>query len=417
MVTQLFMSFAVLKGAKLILESWLAAKNRAYYRDIEKQSNAKSVLGIADGDFAKILAYTEDKYSYGMFSSWLNFIVLIAFIACGGFKAIEQIAIGYTAMKGGGPIFTGLLVLSMLGFLNFLYSIPFDIFTTFKIEGKHGFNRQTPKSFFVDKVKEIILSLILGVCFLLLVLYAMEAGTYWWFWAWVTTTVFSLLVSWLYPAFLAPLFNKFRPLPEGELRDQIYALAQKIDFKTGGISVMDASSRSTHGNAYFTGIFGEKKIVLFDTLVDSLTPKEIVAVLAHELGHFKLNHVGWSLARSIFIMGALFFVLSLCKPIQGFYEAFGFSQVSNYGALIVFSLWYGIVGFIFTPLQAWLSQKNEFAADAFAKKNMGGYKELSEALIKLQKKNQSMPLTHPIFSRIYYSHPPLLERLAVLKKN
>ncbi len=417
MITNLFIAFAILKGAKLAFETALAAKNRAYYRDVKKQGLAKNVLGISDEEFAKILAYTEDKYSYGMFSGWLNYFVLIAFIGCGGFRFVEQFAMQYAALKDGNSLFTGLLVLSVLGILNFLYMVPFDLYVTFKIEAKHGFNRQTPKSFFTDKVKEVILSLLLGGCFLLLILYAMDSGAYWWFWAWLATTFFSLLVSWMYPAILAPLFNKFRPLPEGELRDQIYALAQKIDFRTGGISVMDASSRSTHGNAYFTGVFGEKKIVLFDTLIESLSPKEIVAVLAHELGHFKLNHVWWGLARSILIMGGLFFALSLCKPMHVFYEAFGFANVSNYGALIVFSLWYGIVGFVFTPLQSWLSQQNEFAADAFAKENMGGHKELSEALVKLQKKNQSMPLTHPSYSRMYYSHPPLLERLEALKKS
>jgi STE24 endopeptidase len=309
----------------------------------------------------------------------------------------------------------GLVFFGILGLLNAVYSIPFDLYNTFKIEEKHGFNRQKISGFISDKIKGIVLSMILGGGFLSLIFLAMDSGPYWWLLAWGTTALFTILVSWLYPTLLAPLFNKFSPLPEGDLRDGIYALAKKIDFRTSGIYVMDASKRSSHGNAYFTGMFGEKRIVLFDTLLESLSPQEIVAVLAHELGHFKLHHVRVGLIRSMLIMGGLFYILSLCKPLESFYHAFGFSGVSNYAAIIVFSLWYGIVGFVFNPLQAWLSQRNEFAADAFAKKNLNSYEDLANALVKLQKKNQSMPLTDPTFSFFYYSHPPILQRLAALK--
>lgn len=417
MIHQLLVAFIFLKLAKDFFETYLSMRNRAYYRDKSKQENAKKILGISDEEFDKILSYTEDKYMFAKATGWFHTLVVFAFLILGGFTFVERIAKSMASELGTSEIWTGLAFFAVLGFVNALYAIPFDLYQTFKIEEKHGFNRQTVKGFFADKVKGTVLSVILGGAFLALILWTMDSGAYWWVYAWAATALFGMLVSWLYPTLLAPLFNKFSPLPEGDLKEQIYELAKKVEFRTSGIYIMDASKRSSHGNAYFTGIFGEKRIVLFDTLLESLSPQEIVAVLAHELGHFKLHHVRTGLLRSILIMGLLFFVMSLCKPLEVFYQAFGFAGVSNYGAIVVFSLWYGIVGFVFTPLQAWLSQRNEFAADAFAKKNIDTYETLSNALVKLGKRNQSMPLTDPKFSFFYYSHPPLLERLSALKKS
>ena len=415
-MSNILLAFIVLKLGKDLFESYLSSRNRTYYRNIANQEHAKKTLGISDTDFSKILAYTEDKFAYGRVTTWIHMLVLLAFIVLGGFAVLEGMARSFALGNGYGEIASGLVFFGLFAILNTLYSLPFEYYQTFKIEEKHGFNRQTLKGFWSDKVKGSVLTLVMGGAFLYVILYVMESGSYWWLLAWAATALFGVLVSWIYPTLLAPLFNKFSELPEGELRSAINGLAKKVDFKTSGIYVMDASKRSTHGNAYFTGLFGEKRIVLFDTLLESLTPTETVAVLAHELGHFKLHHVRVGLIRSIVMMGLLFFALSLCKPMEPFYKAFGFGGVSNYGALVVFSLWYGIVGFVLTPLQAWLSQRNEFAADAFAKQNMNGAEELSTALVKLQKRNQSMPLTDPSFSFFYYSHPPLLQRLAALKK-
>ncbi len=416
MAQQLLILFILLKLTRDLLETWLSARNRAYYLDPEKQENAKKILRISDEEFVKILSYTEDKHAFNKYTGWCHVFVFLSFLCFGGFTIVENFAKEFVSTRGGGELWTGLMFWAVMGVLNTLYSIPFDFYQTFKIEEKHGFNRQTPKGFWGDRVKMVLLSMILGGAFLSLILWAMSTGPYWWLFAWAATASFGILVSWLYPTLLAPIFNKFSPLPEGELKDKIYELAKKINFRTSGIYIMDASTRSSHGNAYFTGIFGEKRIVLFDTLLESLSTNEIVAVLAHELGHFKLHHVRIALIRSMILMGLMFFALSLCKPLEVFYHAFGFAGVSDYAAILVFSMWYGIVGFVFSPLQAFLSQKNEFAADAFAKKHITSYEELSNALVKLQKKNQSMPLTDPKFSFFYYSHPPLLQRLAALKR-
>ena len=246
------------------------------------------------------------------------------------------------------------------------------------------------------------------------VLWLMERmGPSWWLWAWGVTTAFSLFAAWIYPTVLAPLFNKFTPLPDGELKDAILDLARRTGFRAGGISVMDASRRTAHGNAYFTGVFGQKRIVLFDTLLEAMGPREVVAVLAHELGHFKLHHVRWGMARGIATSGLVFYALSLCLPLEAFYSAFSLEKTA-YGALAVFGLWFGLVSFLLQPLENALSRRHEFAADAFALRSGATAAELGTALRKLSEKSRHLPVTHPLYSRVYHSHPPLLERLRAM---
>jgi STE24 endopeptidase len=246
------------------------------------------------------------------------------------------------------------------------------------------------------------------------ILWLMERmGPSWWLWAWGVTTAFSLFAAWIYPTVLAPLFNTFTPLPDGELRDAILDLARRTGFRAGGISVMDASRRTAHGNAYFTGVFGQKRIVLFDTLLEAMGSREVVAVLAHELGHFKLHHVRWRILRGIATSGLVFYALSLCLPLQALYAAFSVER-TVYGALAVFGLWFGLVSFLLQPLENALSRRHEFAADAFALHSGAAAAELGTALRKLSEKSRHLPVTHPLYSRVYHSHPPLLERLRVM---
>ena len=238
-----------------------------------------------------------------------------------------------------------------------------------------------------------------------------SSGSNWWLYAWAAVTAFSLITAWIYPTLLAPLFNKFTPLKEGDLQRDILTLADKVGFKSDGIFMMDASKRSGHGNAYFTGVFGKKRIVLFDTLINSMSTKEIVAVLAHELGHFKLHHVRYAMIRGVALSLVIFAGIGAMLPHANFYAAFRLSGVSNYGGLVVFSLWFGIMDFYLQPLQTWLSRRNEFAADAFAKANLGAGDSLASALKKLREKSNVMPISHPLYSGVYYSHPPMLERI------
>lgn len=410
-IPHLLVLYVTLRTLKQLFESWLAWINRRYCQDPDHQKQAKSRLQISDDEFAKTLAYTSDKYRFGMLASWVQWFVVIVFLLAGGFGYIEALALRVSPDQG---VVTGLVFFALLGLLSTLMSLPFDWYTTFCLEERHGFNRQTPRGFWADKFKMTVISLIMGGLLLAGLLYVMSLGSLWWLWAWVGVSVFSLLTSWLYPVLLAPLFNKFSPVEEGELKDGIMELARKVNFRTSGIYVMDASRRSSHGNAYFTGVFGEKRIVLFDTLIDSMAHSEVVAVLAHELGHFKLKHVRWNLVRGVLMTGFLFYALSLCLPITDFYVSFSFAGVSNYAALVVFSMWFGILDLFLSPLGSWISRQNEFAADAFAKSHMGGGAELIGALIKLRESNRSMPMAHPLYSAVYYSHPPLGERIAAL---
>lgn len=406
----LLLLFVSIRFLQHLAERYLAFLNRKSYEDPVAYKNASSILNINEADMKKTLTYSLDKYRYGKIQSWVSITVTLGFIAFGGLGLIENFARTFDY----GEIFTGLIFFASLSVLSSLISIPFELYHTFVLEEKHGFNRQTIKGYLSDKMKGLIIGSILGGLILGLILWIITSFESWWILAWLVVFAFSLLTVWLYPTFLAPLFNKFEPLSEGALKEKINALAEKVKFEADGISIMDASTRSSHGNAYFTGVFGKKKIVLFDTLVKAMNVDEIVAVLAHELGHFKLNHVRWSLIRSFFITGLMFFLMSLCQPIEALYQAFGMEPSTSYGALLVFSLWFGPVSFLLQPFTNLISRKNEFAADAFALDHIQDKKLLGDALLKLRENSNVMPISHPAFSTVYHSHPPLLERLRAM---
>ncbi len=417
---QLFAIFLFLMCFKFVFEFVLEKLNQSSYENKEEQKKVCHKLGIDKTDFQKTLAYTRDKSAFGNLSSLINLVFLLGFTYLGGFSLLESFALSFSEKYSStlflnAQIIEGLAFFFLFSVLSTLVSIPFSYYSTFFLEEKHGFNKQSPTSFFSDLIKSSILGIILGGVLISLLLKAMTLGSLWWFFAWVLLSLFSLLTSWIYPSVLAPLFNKFSPIEDEELKKGIFDLAEKVDFKTSGIFIMDASTRSTHGNAYFTGVFGEKRIVLFDTLIKNLNSNQLVAVLAHELGHFKLKHVRYGLIRSLLMSLALFYTLSLCLPMEDFYTAFGFSKVSNYAGLVVFSMWFSLISFVISPLMSFLSRKNEFAADAFAVNVTGNQKDLGEALINLSKSNHSMPIAHPLYSLVYYSHPPLLERLEAMK--
>ncbi|HEY7513756.1 MAG TPA: M48 family metallopeptidase, partial [Vicinamibacteria bacterium] len=298
--------------------------------------------------------------------------------------------------------------------LSVLLDLPFSLYSTFRIEEKHGFNRQTVRGFFLDLLKGMALGAALGGPLLAAVLWIMRAaGEAWWLWAWAAVSGFSVFTAWIYPALLAPLFNRFTPLPPGDLREGIEALAARLGFRTGGIFVMDASRRTAHGNAYFTGLFRQKRIVLFDTLLEAMGAREVLAVLAHELGHFKLHHVRMALVRGVLATGVTLWLLKSALGLTPFYEAFAL-RPTTYGALVVFGLWLGLLEFLLQPLWNAMSRRHEFAADRFAVDAGTAAHDLREALLKLRERSRALPLSHPLYSRVYHSHPPLLERLTAL---
>jgi STE24 endopeptidase len=410
----LLVVFVVLRLGQQAVETVLAVLNRRHALEPGRLAAAGRALGIDDEDLAKAVAYSGDRYRFGRVHGWTEVLVGLTFIALGGLGLVEDGARAAAAGLGLGVIATGLAFFGIGGVLSGLLELPFDLYDTFVIEERHGFNRQTLGGFVLDRVKGIGIGVALGGPVVAAVLWIMERmGPTWWLWAWGVTTAFSVFAAWIYPTVLAPLFNTFTPVPDGELKDAILALARRVGFRAGGLFVMDASRRTAHGNAYFTGLFGQKRIVLFDTLLEAMGTREVVAVLAHELGHFKLHHVRWAIVRSVAWSGLVFYGLGLCLPLEAFYSAF-FLEKTSYGALAVFSLWFGLVSFLLQPLGNALSRRHEFAADAFALGSGATAAELGSALRKLREKSRHLPLSHPLYSRVYHSHPPLLERLRVM---
>jgi len=410
----LLLLFGLLRLAQQAVETALSRLNRRYALDPARLAAAGRALRIGDADLAKAVAYSGDRHRLGLAYGWAEVTAVLAFLAAGLLGTAEAAARRVATASGLGTIATGLVFFAILGALAALLELPFDLYATFGIEERHGFNRQTLRGFVLDRLKGAAVAVVLGGPLVAAVLWLMDRmGSSWWLWAWGVTTAFSVLAAWIYPTVLAPLFNRFTPLPEGDLRAAILDLARRTGFRAGGISVMDASRRTAHGNAYFTGVFGQKRIVLFDTLLEAVGPREVVAVLAHELGHFKLHHVRWGILRSVAASGLLFFALSRCLPLSAFYSAFALARTS-YGALAVFGLWFGLAGFLLQPFENALSRRHEFAADAFALRSGAAAVDLGAALRKLSERSRHLPVSHPLYSRVYHSHPPLLERLQAM---
>lgn len=408
--------FVVLSFAQFVTERILAFLNKRYYENSRHAEKACQELGWKHELYLKCLSYSRDKYRFSSIVTSIEFVVTLSFLYFGGLGWVENTAQGITGQLGySSSIFTGLAFFAVFSLLSSVFGLGFELYSTFVIEQKHGFNRQSIGQFFSDKLKGMLLGTILGGLFLSGLLYVIEnLGEFWWVWAWGFVSSFMLIMLWLYPSVLAPIFNRFDPLPDGELKQQILDLSAKVEFQAAGISVMDASKRSGHGNAFFTGVFGAKKIVLFDTLLEQLTTAQTTAVMAHELGHFKCNHVRNRMMRGFLIYAVLFWGLSVALPFEAFYQALGLKGASAYGALIVFPMWWSLVGFWLTPLSSMFSRKDEYEADAFALKHTSDVKTLSHALIQLSEENKSMPIAHPWYSGFYFSHPTVLERIQAM---
>jgi len=295
-------------------------------------------------------------------------------------------------------------------------SLPTDLYSTFELEARFGFNKTTWKLYLTDKLKGLLLGVVIGLPFLFVVLWLMKAtGSYWWLWTFLFVSGFQLLMVIVYPTLIAPLFNKFESLPEGELRNRILRLAEQVGFKTNGIFSMDGSKRSAHSNAYFTGIGKAKRIVLFDTLIAQMTIDQGLAVLAHEMGHYKMKHIRRMLVvQTVFLFCGLY-ILSLLVNYRPLFGAFGLDNPSNAGALVLFSLLSGPATFYLGPLINLLSRKHEYEADRFAVETLRNPRPMEEALINLTVKNLSNLTPHPWYSAYHYSHPTPTERIGAIQ--
>jgi STE24 endopeptidase len=312
-------------------------------------------------------------------------------------------------------LLAGIAALATIFLAMTLIDIPTSVYQTFVIEEKYGFNKSTVKQFIKDHLLQLGLSAIIGLPILALILWVMDSvGPLWWLWAWGIIMGFSLLMSWLFPTLIAPLFNKFTPMQEGSLKDRIQGLLVRCGFSSQGIFIMDGSKRSGHGNAYFTGLGNNKRIVFFDTLVSSLDEEELEAVLAHELGHFKRKHVIKMLVATSVMSLISLAILGWLINQQWFFSGLGVEQASNAAALLLFMLVSPVFTFFMQPVSAYFQRKFEFEADDFAASNAKATKMIS-GLVKLYEENANTLTPDPLYSAFHYSHPPAAIRIAHLE--
>ncbi len=363
-------------------------------------------------EYKKSQEYTRIRSRFGLMETTITTAILLVFLLLGGFNHLDILARGF----GFGSIITGLIYTGLFLLLSSILSLPFTIYSTFVIEEKFGFNRTTVKTFLTDLIKMILLTVAIGAPLLALVLWFFEwAGEMAWIYCWVGVVLFSIVLQLLAPVLILPLFNKFTPLEESSLKEKIGRYASEQNFTMQGIFTMDGSKRSSKANAFFTGFGRFRKIVFFDNLIEKLSENEIVAVLAHEMGHYKLRHIQKMIVASIIQTGIMFFLLSLFIENKGMFDAFSMEHLSIYASLFFFGFLYSPISLMISILFNIFSRNNEFQADSFAAKTTGTPDHLISGLKNLSLANLSNLTPHPLYVFLYYSHPPLLERIRTLR--
>ena len=369
--------------------------------------------GIYDREeYRRFLDYTAATARFERIEASWDLAVLLAFWLLGGYDWLDRMARGAHM----GYLGTGLLYMGALYMGNWLLGLPLQIYETFRIEERFGFNKTTPATFAGDQVKSLALSAVLGGALLALVMeILLRGGAAAWLYAWAAASALLITMVYAAPAMILPLFNKMTPLEDGDLRRAIMACAERLGFPLAEISVMDGSRRSAKANAFFTGIGGTKRVVLYDTLVKNHTTDELVAVLAHEIGHFKLRHIVKHIVGSILNIGIFLFLAQWAIHRIGLYAAFGVRQPSIYAGLALFLVMYGPLSRLLGIVRGAQSRKHEFAADRYAAENTGLSRALGEALKKLSRNNLGNLSPHPLHVVLYHSHPPVLERVRALE--
>lgn len=362
--------------------------------------------------YAKSQEYTRIRSVFGIGKSVLSIVVFFTFWWLGGFQWLDNWVRGFEC----GPILTGMIFVGVLFLANYLLTIPLDLYSTFKIEADFGFNKMTFGTWMGDQAKALILGVIIGAPMLALILWLFQTVPNAWLWGWVVTTVFSLFLAYVSPTYIMPLFNKFEPIGNGPLKDEIHKMAEKCDFPLKEVSIMDGSKRSSKSNAFFTGFGNNKRIALFDTLVEKHTVPELVAVLAHEIGHFKEKHIVKGITISILTTGLMFFLLGRMMESRSLFDAFGVKETSVYLSLVLFGILMQPVGELLGIGGNILSRKHEFEADAYAAKVTGDPDAMVSALKQLSKDNLSNLTPDPAYVFLNYSHPPVIQRIEALRE-
>ena len=390
---------------------------------VSRQLNLKSLttnlpqefVGFYDEEkYAKSQNYTRANSSFGRISSTFNFILILAVIFLGIFDMLDQ----YARSFGYSPLITGLIFFGIITIIQDILSIPFSLYSTFIIEEEYGFNKSTAKIYVMDKLKSYLLLLLLGVPLISAILYFFESLENAWLYAWGLMALLSVVMPKIYTQFIAPMFNKFTPLEDGELRDLIESYSKEVDFPLTEVYVVDGSKRSAHSNAYFTGFGKNKRIVLFDMLMEDHTNEEILAILAHEVGHYKKKHIIKGMFTSIIHSGIMLYILGLFIKMPELHTGMGMSaeQPSVYAGLIFFSLLYAPIELLLSIMFNMLSRKHEFEADEYSAQTLKNTSHMISGLKNLTVKNLGNLTPHPLPVFLSYSHPPVLDRISALEK-
>jgi len=404
----IFFLILIIPVTGFFVERYLDYLNKTMWSD----NLPEKLKGICDvEEYRKTQLYQKDNNRLSFWSSSFNLAVILIMIIAGGFALIDTLARTFSM----NMIIISLVFFGIIGFVSDLINIPFSCYDTFVIEKKYGFNTMTVRTFITDHIKSWFIALLVGIPVLgLITWFYYKTGNNFWLYAWGLITVFSVFINFFYSELIVPLFNKQTPLQEGSLRTLIETFAYKTGFKLKNIYIIDGSKRSTKANAYFSGFGPKKRIVLYDTLQKELTEEEIVAVLAHEIGHYKKKHVLLALLFSVILTGLMLFLFSLVVNNPVLSQAIGSKNTSFHMGLIVFGILYSPLSLIIGLLTNYISRRNEFAADRFVRENFRP-EILAEALKKLSVKNLSNMMPHPAYVFFHYSHPPLLSRLEKLE--
>jgi len=369
--------------------------------------------GIFDAErYAKSQDYLKVNTRFGWVSTVFNTLVMLVFWFGGGFALLDN----WARSLGQGPVVTGLIYIGVLMLAYGIIAQPFSLYATFVIEERFGFNKTTLKTYVTDLAKGFVLAILLGTPLLAGILAFFEyTGAIAWLFCWAAVTLYMLFIQFIAPTWIMPLFNKFSPLEEGDLRERIFAYAQSIEYPLANVFVMDGSKRSGKSNAFFTGFGKNKRIVLFDTLIEQHTVDELLAVLAHEMGHYKKKHILQGMLIAVIQTGVMFFLLSFFISFQGLFDAFYLEQTSVYAGLIFFGMLYSPIDFFLGILSQMRSRRNEYQADRFSVETTRNPAAMIGALKKLAVHNLSNLVPHPFYVFLNYSHPPVLRRVEAIE--
>jgi len=406
--TQIFIALILIK---FLLETYLKIRNLKSIDNNKDSVPPRFKNVVTEEEYKKSILYNTDRIKFQIFTALFGSVVLVIFTIGGLLNYLTQVVMDMTSSNVLGAVLLGLLLI----IVEEIISIPISIYSTFVIEERHGFNKTTRKTFVTDIFKGLLISgAISSILYATVIFIIISAGDLWWIYAFAAVFTLQAIIFFLYPVLIMPLFNKFEPLDDEQFKKPIEKLLEKVDFKSKGLFVMNASLRSTHGNAFFTGFGKNKRIVFFDTLLKTINPDEMEAILGHELGHYKLGHIRKTLISSL-VFGFLgFYILNEIFKSDNFFIAHGLENLTVYSKFLMFYLVIGSYTFFTKPITSALSRKREFEADDFSFQFTDGEHMIS-GLLKLTKDNASNLTPDPLYSSYYYSHPPIAERVASIE--